>query len=206
MCDEKMLQDNLEDSPARGRPFLETKNLILRPFDVSDAPVMQVLVNEKEIAANTRSIEYPYPEGAALQWIEKHPELWENGKAAVFAMCSKSELDQHQEPALIGAIGLEICKDNHHAELGYWIGKAYWNRGFCTEAARAVVEFGLQDLELHRIHAHFMTRNPASGRVMEKIGMKHEGLLRHHVRKSGVFEDISFYGILKSDLETQKTQ
>lgn len=182
---------DLEDQ----RPTIETKRLVLRPFQESDAEVQQLLINDREIAANTRTIEYPYPDGAALKWITQHPKMWLEGKSAIFAICLANS------GQLTGAIGLEISAANQHAELGYWIGREFWNQGICTEAARAVVQFGFETLSLNRIHAHHLTRNPASGRILEKIGMRKEGLLRSHVKKWGVFEDVVVYGILNSDFQ-----
>jgi len=104
-------------------------------------------------------------------------------------------------PPLLGAIGLQLNLQHTNAELGYWIGKPYWQAGYCTEAARAVVTYGFESLGLHRIHAFHMTRNPASGRVLQKIGMCHEGCLRQHVNKWEVFEDLALYGLLKSERE-----
>ncbi len=181
--------DNLPDT----RPTIETRRLVLRPFQTSDAATLQTLINDKEIAANTRSIEYPYPDGAGLKWIEQHPKMWLDGKSAIFAVCLKPD-DQ-----LTGAIGLEIEPENEHAELGYWLGRKFWNQGITTEAAAAVVRFGFQTLALHKIHAHHLTRNPASGRILQKIGMVQEGLFRSHIKKWGTFEDVVFYGILKTD-------
>ena len=64
-----------------------------------------------------------------------------------------------------------------------------------------MLRFGFEQLALYKIHAHHMTTNPASGRVMDKIGMKKEGLLRGHVRKWGQFYDVLFYGILRTDYQ-----
>ena len=100
---------------------------------------------------------------------------------------------------MIGAIGLEINKEDHNAELGYWLGREFWNQGYCTEAAIAMIEFGFESLGLRRIVSEHMARNPASGKVMEKAGMTREGLRRKHVRKWGVFEDVVVYGILADD-------
>jgi RimJ/RimL family protein N-acetyltransferase len=182
------------ENPPDTRPTIETERLVLRPFQPSDAPAQHVLINDKEIAANTRSIEFPYPEGAALKWIEQHPKMWLDGKAAVFAICLKPD------GQLVGAIGLEISPQDENAELGYWLGRKFWNQGIATEAAAAVVRFGFQTLALNKIHAHHVTRNPASGRILEKIGMTREGLFRRHIKKWGTFEDVAFYGILKSDM------
>jgi RimJ/RimL family protein N-acetyltransferase len=71
--------------------------------------------------------------------------------------------------------------------------------GYATEAARAVVRYGFDELGLHKIHAHYLTRNPASGKVLERVGMRQEGLLREEVRKWGRFEDVIVCGILRTD-------
>ncbi len=175
------------------RPSVATERLRLRPFSMNDAGEVQRMANDREIAANTRTIPHPYPMEVAREWLGRHEQLWNEGKAAVFA------IEITETGQLCGAIGLEISDEHQSAELGYWVGREFWNRGICSEAGLAVLRFGFESLGLHRIHAHYLTRNPASGRVMEKIGMKKEGLLREHVRKWGRYEDVQFYGILRSE-------
>ncbi|GMK45349.1 hypothetical protein PghCCS26_24770 [Paenibacillus glycanilyticus] len=68
-----------------------------------------------------------------------------------------------------------------------------------SEAAGRVVKFAFEELELNRVYAAAMTRNPASYRVMEKIGMKFEGVLRNHIRKGDTYEDLRYYGLLRTD-------
>ena len=117
--------------------------------------------------------------------------LAERGEQAVFAVTLRSE------KTLIGSVGLKIHREDRRAELGYWIGRPYWNQGYCTEAARAALEFGFRQLGLNRLFAHHFARNPASGRVLQKIGMTREGRLPQHVRKWDAFEDLELYGVLK---------
>ena len=120
------------------------------------------------------------------------PRLVRARQQAVFAVTLK--------PAgtLIGTVGLRIDDEDQRAELGYWIGKPFWGHGYCTEAARCVLQFGFEQVGLNRIFAHHFSRNPASGRVMQKLGMSHEGHLPQHVRKWDGFEDLELYGIVKS--------
>lgn len=184
----------VSDPETMVQPTLTSQRLVLRPFANSDAEVVEDLLNDKEIASNTWSLEYPYPTGSALKWIERHRELRENGDAYNFAI-RLLESDQ-----LVGAIGLESNKLDHNAELGYWLGREFWNRGLVTEAARLVIEFGFETIGFYRITSQHLLRNPASGRVLEKIGMTKEGLRRGHTRKWGVFEDVILYGMLASDL------
>ncbi len=178
------------------RPAMETKRLWLRPFRFSDATEVQLMVNDRELALTTRSIDYPYPAGAAEHWIAQHQEFWESGKSAIFAITLRPD------DRLVGAIGLEINAEDILAEMGYWIGRAYWNQGIATEAACETVKFGFEQLALNRITAHHMGINPASGRVLEKVGFRREGTLRQQVRKWGRFYDAVMYGILASEFRT----
>ena len=180
----------------RERPTLTTVRLVLRPLTMADAPDVQRLAGEREVAATTLRIPHPYEPGMAEQWIRTHQEAYERGELVNFAIVRRAD------NTLIGDIGLRINQHHAHAELGYWIGIPFWSQGYCTEAARAVVQYGFEGLRLHRIHATHMTRNPASGRVMQKIGMTYEGCLRQHVQKWGVFEDLATYGILQSEYAT----
>jgi ribosomal-protein-alanine N-acetyltransferase len=181
---------------ATEQPVLETDRLLLRPFSLTDSPDVQKLAGDEAIAATTLTIPHPYEDGMAEEWIGSHQQRYEKAEVVTFAI---TFLDGR---TLIGAIGLEINKQHERAELGYWIGKPYWNNGYCTEAAEAVVRYGFDELKLHRIHAAHFSRNRASGRVMEKIGMKHEGRLRNHIKKWGRSEDLEIFGILKEEFMT----
>ncbi len=178
------------------RPTLETERLILRPFVVSDASEVQRLAGNRVIADTTLNMPHPYGDGVAEEWISTHQEDFDEDKGVTFAITGKPDGD------LIGAISLMGVAKGHQAELGYWIGEPFWGCGFCTEAARAVVAYAFDVLGLARVHACHFARNPASGRVMQKIGMKHEGCRRHHVMKWDNLEDIELYGILIEDKTT----
>jgi RimJ/RimL family protein N-acetyltransferase len=178
------------------QPTLETPRLLLRPFTIADAPAVQRLAGTREIADTTLNIPHPYPDGAAEQWIATHPENFANGTAASFAIVLRAS------SALCGAISLHIEQRHQHAELGYWLGVDYWNQGYATEAATALLGYGFTVLQLHRIYARHFTRNPASGRVMQKLGMTFEGIQREHVLNGSQFEDLACYGILRRELTT----
>lgn len=100
---------------------------------------------------------------------------------------------------MIGATGLQINGSNQLCELGYWVGKPFWGKGYCTEAARELLRYGFETLGINRIQARHMVKNPASGRVMEKIGMKLEGILRQSLFRWDKFEDVAMYSILKEE-------
>ena len=175
------------------QPVLTTRRLVLRPFVLDDALAVQVLAGAREVADTTLHIPHPYPAGAAEQWIATHPVTWAARTGVTYAVADAGS------GGLVGAVGLTITPAHAHAELGYWLGVPYWNRGYATEAAAALVEFGFARLGLHRIQAHYLTRNPASGRVMQKLGMRSEGVSRHAVRKNDRFEDLEVYAILADE-------
>lgn len=175
------------------RPTLQTSRLILRPFELTDAKDVQRLAGDKSIADTTLNIPHPYEDGMAEEWISTHQPRFEAGERVNLAIILRDR------KTLIGAIGLVIDPRFERAELGYWIGKPYWNKGYCTEAGEVVLQYGFATLNLNRIHSSHLTRNPASGRVMQKLGLVHEGFARQHTKKWDVFEDLALYGILKAE-------
>lgn len=174
----------------------KTKRLFLRPFELSDAPRVKELAGDRAIADTTLNIPHPYEDGMAEEWISTHQPKFEAGELVNHAIILKSTQE------LIGAIGLTINKRFSRAELGYWIGKEYWNKGYCTEAAKVMLEYGFNKLYLHKIVATHITRNSASGNVMKKLLMRREGFFKEHVIKWKKFEDVVSYGILKKGWKT----
>lgn len=172
---------------------LYTQRLILRPFEMEDIPAVHKLAGDKAIADKTLLIPHPYKEEDAQAWISTHPEKRKKDEAVDFAIVHRKQNN------LIGAIGLTLHPEHYRGTLGYWIGKPYWGNGYCTEAAKGIIDYGFTVLGLNRIGSEHYERNPASGRVMQKIGMKYEGCLKQHLFKWGNFENAVLYGILKSD-------
>jgi len=164
-------------------------NLILRPFGLADATRVQSLAGDSKIAEMTENIPHPYEDGMAENWIETLGPAWQKQQKATFAICVESTSE------LVGCCGLQLTMKHRRASLGYWIGTEYWNSGYCTEAATAIVRFGFNELALHRIEAQHLTKNPASGAVMRKIGMKHEATMIDYVIKNDRFESMEQYVI-----------
>lgn len=175
------------------QPQLRTERLLLRPFTLEDAPIVQKLAGDKAIADVTLNIPHPYPDGLAENWISTHAPRFRDNRGAIYAIT----LPENRQ--VIGSIGLVTIPDHQRAELGYWLGRPYWGQGYTTDAARELLRYGFTELGLNRIYASHFSRNPASGRVMQKIGMQYEGTLRQHIAKWGRFEDLKMYGILKSE-------
>ena len=176
-----------------GIPTLRTAQLTLRPFAVADAPRVKLLAGDRLVADTTGSIAHPYEDGMAEAWIGKHAAGFEAGKGVHWAVT------RTEDSELLGAIGLTAAPPHRRAELGYWLGVLYWGHGYATEAGEAAVRYGFTEMGLARISAQIFPRNPASGRILQKLGMRQEGTLRRHYLKWDVLEDAVLYGVLREE-------
>jgi len=174
-------------------PVLTTARLLLRPFDTGDVDDIVRLAGDFAIADTTLMIPHPYERVHAEQWLATHRPKFESGEQVTLAITDRST------GQMIGAVGLSISARFDRAELGYWIGKPFWGKGYCTEASQAVVDWAFPNLNLNRIFAAHLKRNPASGRVMQKLGMTQEGEFRQHIKKWDRYENMVVYGILRSE-------
>lgn len=168
---------------------LETARLILREFSESDIAELVPLIGAPEVAATTLRIPNPYEEKHAHEFLASVPK--ENELRLAIRLRSNGQL--------CGGMGLHPEMQHRRAEIGYWIGVPFWGNGYATEAAREVVRYGFERLNLNRIFATHFKGNDKSGRVLEKIGMRHEGCIREGVLKSGKFIDLEMYSILRED-------
>jgi [ribosomal protein S5]-alanine N-acetyltransferase len=171
---------------------LETPRLILRPYSENDIAELVPLIGAREVAATTLRIPHPYTEQDARDLIlaTGQPNFERRG------------VRLRGDGRLIGGVGLSIDEDERRAELGYWIGVPYWGHGYATEAARAMLRYGFEELRLNRVFASHFGNNPASQRVLVKLGMRHEGCQRQHILKWGEFLDLELYAILRHEWES----
>jgi ribosomal-protein-alanine N-acetyltransferase len=179
-------------------PTLVTERLVLRPFTLADASDVQCLADDPDVASTLGSLPHPYTLRDAEEWIAMHQEKFDKGEDCYFAITDRGL------GFLIGEIDISISARHDRGGIGYWIGKKYWNRGYCTEAASAVLRYGFEVLRLNRISSTHFARNPASGRVMQKLGMKYEGTLRQEYKKAGKYEDMVWFGILREEYLRQQ--
>jgi len=175
-------------------PVLQTARLRLRSFTEADLSRLVDLAGRREIADTMISLPHPYTESYARQWLVRARGEEHRGEGVHFAICETAR------ELLVGAIELRAIDWEHQqAELSFWIGSDSWGRGYAGEAAAQVLAYGLHRLRLNRIYAHHMLRNPASGAVLAKLGLRREGILRQRVRKWGIFEDVALWAILRDD-------
>lgn len=170
---------------------IRTERLTLRLFEKSDAETVATLCNNYNIYKSTLYLPYPYHLNDALTWIESHYEQFITDKLYEFAITDK------ETGEVFGAIALSNHKNFNHGELAYWIGEPFWGRGYATEASKAILQFAFEVIKLHKVFARYFSSNIASGKVMEKIGMKQEGIFQEHIIKEGKYEDLVYYGILE---------
>lgn len=168
---------------------LETDRLVLRPFEAADAAAVQDCAGRWEIACMTTRIAHPYPAGAAAAWIAGHAALREAQDEHVFCLSPKAGEDAGQA---IGATSLRNLEPGN-LELGYWLATEHWDRGLATEAARAMVVFGFEKLGAEAINSGHFIDNPASGRVLEKAGLRANGMARQWSEARRDFVDAQRY-------------
>jgi RimJ/RimL family protein N-acetyltransferase len=170
-----------------------TERLTLRPLNQRDAERIEELAGDYDVAKTTLNIPHPYPEGGAVEFIDKVLHAEKNGTIIIFAVIDRTT--NH----LIGLININLTLAHERGELGYWIGKPYWGKGYGTEAAKAILSLGFGTIKLNKIFARAITSNPGSWRIMEKIGMTYEGTLKQHETRWGQYFDIVYYGMLLED-------
>lgn len=141
---------------------LETERLLLRPPVPEDAGFIAEALADYDIARTMTSVPHPYGDADAEDFIAMVTKARAMGEAWVFTIVSKAS----QAP--LGAIGLHL-KDGRY-ELGYWVAKPYWGRGFATEAGRKVLEFAFGVVRAEAVEAGWFHDNAASGRVLGKLG------------------------------------
>lgn len=170
---------------------LKTERLVLRPFSAGDAQAVVRLAGVREIADTTENVPHPYDLQAAQEWIGGHAAGWEERRLACWAITAKDS------QALMGAFSVRLAR-YQIGDIGYWLGKDYWGRGYVTEAGLAVVAYAREQLGLHRLQARHLVRNPASGRVLQKLGFSVEGRHPGAVVKWGKREDMVSLGLILS--------
>lgn len=181
-----------------GTVTLHTERLILRKFSTEDS--IDMFNNWAHDAEVTRY----------LTWIN-HPDIQTTMRLLKLWKDSYKNIDYYQwaielkeSKQVVGSISIVNIDDyNENCEIGYCIGKAFWNCGIMTEAFSSVIDFTFNQLGFKRIAGRHHTCNLASGRVMKKCGLKYEGILRKIVKDgNGELVDCKCYSILKDEYLT----
>ncbi len=173
---------------------IEGERIVLRKLRVSDVLDIYKNLQDKDMVKWTLNIPWPYKKQDAVKWIRKTHYGIKKRKEYSLGIILKNE------NKLIGAISLmHIDCKNKNAELGYWLGKKYWGKGYMTEAVKLMLKFAFEKLKLHRIYANLFEKNVASRRVLEKASFKLEGIMREHKYRYNKWHNELKFGILKKE-------
>jgi ribosomal-protein-alanine N-acetyltransferase len=174
--------------------ILKTPRLRLRPLKLSDALAIQKAASARKIADTMISLPHPYPPGEAERYVARQQNERKTGRSVTFA------IEQQAEGLFCGLVEVrDIDREHSQGELSFWLTVDAWGQGYMSEVVQEIVRYVFEDFGLNRLYAYHMTRNPATGRVLEKNGFKQEGLLHQRVRKWGQFEDVALWAILRQE-------
>jgi Acetyltransferase (GNAT) family. len=180
-----------------GTVTIKTNRLLLRKFTVEDSEDMfNTWANDEEVCKYLTW----FPHGT----VENTKELLANWVNAYESNRTYNwAIALNGTNKVIGSISVVSMDDkNEHCEIGYCLGKEYWNKGITTEALKAVINHMILVVGMNRVQAKHDIQNPASGRVMQKAGMIFEGTLKQYsIRKDGTYGDMNVYAILKRDIQ-----
>ena len=150
---------------------LATERLSLRPWRGGDAAALHRLLNDWEVIRTLAVVPFPYSRENADEWVASAAQQLAEGEAYQLAITGT---DGGTE-LLVGGIGLRLNRSMRTAELGYWVGRAYWGHGVASEAAMRLVRWALANLDIERVEASVATENGASMAVLRRIGFRHVG-------------------------------
>ncbi|HYO50041.1 MAG TPA: GNAT family protein [Chloroflexia bacterium] len=178
-------------------PTLETVRLLLRKVTPDDAQDVFEYAIDPEVARYTTWEPHQSIEDSRL-FVARLMEGYAAGKVTTWGMVHKAD------SKLIGMCGFAEWIPYHaRAEVGYAMSRKYWGQGLMTEAVRAVIAFGFETMRLNRVEARCLVENVGSARVMEKAGMRFEGILRQHMYAKGTYDDLKMYSILRQEWNGQ---
>lgn len=180
------------ESLAERSPVLETPRLLLRPLRTDDTAAIRAIVSKPEVARGTISWAVPYADGSAESFVAYASQAYTYGSFFIRCLCHRAD------GRVIGTASVRPDTKHRHGELGYMLDSAYWGQGLMPEAVSRLIAWCFDDLDFIRVYATHFSDNPASGRVMQKCGMQHEGHLRAHYLRFGEPKDVELYGLVRA--------
>jgi len=162
------------------------EKVTLEPIGPRHAEDVQRLASHPDVVATTNLPE-PYPENGAEKWIEYVLPRQEAGDEYAFAILN-------EDGTLVGVSGL-VDVENEVAELGFWIGKPYWNHGYATAAGRKTLRFAFEEIGVSRVFGRPLKRNSPSRRVVAKLGFEFKQIEAHENPKWAETDKFARYEI-----------
>lgn len=172
---------------------IRTERLILRSPTLADAEAICAFCDDPDISWSIVGVPTPYSPELAARWVREYGEGLDREEKYAFLICRAAD------GVVMGDTVLKRDQRDNRAELGYILGKNYRGQGYAYEAARAMVDFAFESLELHRLWATTFARNERSSKLLRKLGFRREGVLREHCLKWGRYEDDVLWGLLRRD-------
>lgn len=181
-----------------GTQAIKTTRLTLRKLELTDAEMMfSNWASDDEVTRFLR-----WDAHKTIDDSKNMIQMWVNNYQSDSTYYWGMYLKDGQ---MIGSIGIMITSEyDFKAGLGYKIGSRWWGQGYTSEAARAVIDYMFKNTDIERIEAYNSVENPASGKVMEKVGMRKEGFSRHNYKTRDGFQDCTLFGIIRDEWEQTK--
>lgn len=174
-------------------PSLYSVRLHLRAMNAGDVNNIQYHVNTEAVCNNLSYTPHPYTMAMAENWMKNINNGMAFGNCCYWSVCNRGTGE------FIGSMGLSLFREQEGAEMHYWLGEAFWNQGYCTEAAKRTIIYVFGDLKLHRLQITHRENNIGSRRVIEKCGFVYEGNMRDYLKRFGKFENVLSYSMLSHE-------
>jgi RimJ/RimL family protein N-acetyltransferase len=168
---------------------LETERLVLRPISRDDLPVLTSLADDEGVATMTTRMPYPFSLQDAVNWFDALVDPDTGVREIAFAITLRGDV------VPFGIIGLTLGDGNEIPEVGFWLGRDYWNKGYMTEALGAVLDYAFLALGLSVVGSSAFPENAASIRVQEKLGFNYVGRESRPAPARGRRRDVKVYRI-----------
>jgi [ribosomal protein S5]-alanine N-acetyltransferase len=174
-------------------PSIETERLILGKIETKDISNIILYANNSDISDNILNVPNPFTKEDAISLVNRQVQGYEDKTAYVFGIFLK------EFGEFTGIVSLHLDKISNKAEMGYWIGVPFRNKGIATASVQEVLAFGFNTLKLNKIFATHFTDNISSGKVLINAGMIKEAVLKEHYLKNGLYKDVVQYRLTKHE-------
>jgi RimJ/RimL family protein N-acetyltransferase len=171
--------------------IIKAKKFILRTPQKSDAADIAKNINNIKIVRNLAVVPFPYKLKDAKLYIDKMLRTMTKEKPTDYVMYIVIDNE------VVGAVGAHHIEYGHKAEIGYWLGEKHWGKGIMSEAVKKFIPLVTKKFKLRRVAAKAFSYNPASMRILEKVGMKFEGVLKKEALKNGKYIDSHLYAKIR---------
>lgn len=177
-------------------PTLTGQKVTLRQLTKRDAEDFWQLANDKQVARYLANLPHPYSLEDGYAFIRRTHRQTRNRTDFAFGIVP------HDLGKVVGAAGFhQYDQRNRRIEVGYWLGRPYWRKGYASEAVLLACRWAFEDLRVNRIQARVVATNDASSNLLLKLGFQYEGTWRMAEQMRGRWHDIKWFGLLKKDFK-----